>query len=551
MVWCGESPWCVRFPCAALMQAAGLEHWSSSDGVLVDPTPPFVVGEWFIDGTDVYLNRDFFSDGVIEAQWLYGFYDPESFISHYVIEVELVTDTSEQTVYGPVYWGDQAYAQIKGLELTHKSIYRVSITAFNYAGGSGKYHTPGSMFDATPPETEDAVVIDGSQLQGEFVFRGEDMEWMNGRVSLFGTWSGFTDPESGIWYYHINALDVDGVPMTEWFVVSGGQTEGFVRTPGLQHGETYYFAVRALNFAGNTATLLSNGVRIDRTPPVATTQAHYVVNGSVSSFMTSPSASVSVAWGVEDPESGVRVICLHAHSALAVACWPFFVQPLTPQHCPCTPCHAVFSPACSCAGVSHSCGTAVCRSELCPVPLTRVLAGLSSTRQPPPTSAKCCTVRDSSTTPQLSASTGPVMLSHSRPRYVLVCGLLFSFFALSRVVLCAGCSPLFPVSPLYCWRCVSPATHGGLFVTGGRCGRGWQRGHGHQLPGQLRPVHRAVALVHGPGLSHSTVLGCHRLRSSPHGCLRGAVHGRGSGHVLFLDTSEPEVWVSLLRCRPC
>lgn len=302
------------------LQAAGLTRVSSSDGVLLDQTVPVVTGEWFVDGTDRNRNRDFFSDGVIVAQWAFGFFDGESFIDHFEVQVDPWPEGASEPgapVFGPAFWGKFETLTLKDLTLEHKTTYKVVVRAYNGAGGSARFSTRGQFYDETPPETDAATVNDGSELMGERSFPAGtvDLDWAGTRFTLYGTWEGFTDPESSILNYHVNALDQDGVPIMEWMYVPRSELTARVVTPGLRHGDTYFFAVRATNFADNTAMLQSDGVRIDLTLPGVLTKAHFLVNGERSRFMGSRNHSVSVAWAVVDPESGVRCCSVGTHKA--------------------------------------------------------------------------------------------------------------------------------------------------------------------------------------------------------------------------------------------
>lgn len=280
--------------------------------MLIDQTEPVVTGEWFIDGTNVNRNRDFFSDGVIVASWRFGFFDGESFIDHFEVTVDQIPAGETlpgAPVFGPAFWGISDTLELKDLELVHATTYVVVIKAFNGAGADVQWQTPGQLYDTTPPDTTEAAVNDGSVLMGErsFPLGTTDLAWSGAARTLYGSWGNFTDPESGILHYEVNALDVDGVPVTHWTYVPRSELTARVLTPGLRHGDVYYYAVRVTNKAENTAMLRSDGVRIDVTRPGVATTAHFQVSGTRSLFLGSAEHSVAVAWTVVDPESGVRV----------------------------------------------------------------------------------------------------------------------------------------------------------------------------------------------------------------------------------------------------
>lgn len=277
----------------------------STDGVLVDQTPPVITGEWFLDGFNVDRNRDFFSDGVIRATWKFGFFDGESFIDHFEVSVNR-TDTGAG-IFGVEFWGKSDVLVLEDLPLEHNVKYRVEVTAVNGAGVRASFQTLGSLYDTTAPETEAATVIDGSVAMGPIRFTGVDLAWTSSVQTIYGTWEGFVDPESDIRHYDVNALDEDMLPLAEWHRIPRGEGTGGVVTPGLFHGRQYFFAVRATNFAQNTSLLVSDGVYVDLTPPVITLPTGVLVNGVPSRLMGDPEQNITAVWAASDPESDVRV----------------------------------------------------------------------------------------------------------------------------------------------------------------------------------------------------------------------------------------------------
>ncbi|HYF01483.1 MAG TPA: Ig-like domain-containing protein, partial [Planctomycetota bacterium] len=99
---------------------------------------------------------------------------------------------------------------------------------------------------------------------------GLDIDWQNHTNSLSANWSGFSDPQSGVvayrWAIGTTAGGADVLPFTDV-----GTARGSLATPALADGAIYYVTVEALNGAGLAVTAVSDGVRIDTTPPAAPT----------------------------------------------------------------------------------------------------------------------------------------------------------------------------------------------------------------------------------------------------------------------------------------
>lgn len=96
---------------------------------------------------------------------------------------------------------------------------------------------------------------------------------------------------------------------------------------GLEHGQTYFVAVTAINSAGLSTTSSSNGVTIDRTPPIvqgffitsAITIDHNKISGNISSHINAVSkytCNMSATWNyIVDEESKIKRVSVCATTA--------------------------------------------------------------------------------------------------------------------------------------------------------------------------------------------------------------------------------------------
>ena len=135
--------------------------------------------------------------------------------------------------------------------------YTLSARATDAAGNLSQVVTgDGILIDLTPPYT--GVVYDVIELQqlSDEVFTGSD-------TSLFGSWESFGDDVSGIAGYEVSVNDGSIYPWTAIGDVSTKKLDGL----DLTHGSTYSFDV-PLDNAGNTsATVSSNGIKVDTQAP--------------------------------------------------------------------------------------------------------------------------------------------------------------------------------------------------------------------------------------------------------------------------------------------
>ncbi|HOO55334.1 MAG TPA: FG-GAP-like repeat-containing protein [bacterium] len=121
----------------------------------------------------------------------------------------------------------------------------------------------GQLVDIDPPLTGAAIVNDGL---------GADEDFTTSNSSLSCNWSGFTDPDSGVIYYHYALGTTSGATDVIDWTSNGTATTATLTGLSLSDGQSYYFSIIAENNAGLQATpVQTDGIYVDSTPPTTVT----------------------------------------------------------------------------------------------------------------------------------------------------------------------------------------------------------------------------------------------------------------------------------------
>ena len=164
------------------------------------------------------------------------------------------------------------------------------------------------LIDSSPP-VKGVVKVNGKE---SFVVLKEGQP-------LFASWWGFDDFQSGIKEYQWKicfAVKISDC-ITE-FVRVGLKSQIVLSDMGIDHGKEYQFVVKAVDFAGLDATVVSNSFILDKTYP----ETGVVFNGQKTfedRFFQSSSTEISARWeGFRDQESGISLyeICIGSISGL-------------------------------------------------------------------------------------------------------------------------------------------------------------------------------------------------------------------------------------------
>ena len=171
---------------------------------------------------------------------------------YFIIADDIVRNTN-------VYLNSTFEATRLQLHSSHK--YYFTVTAYNNVG----LHTTISS---------DGFVVDQHQPVAGVVYNTHSYKnyGMQSATDIFDlSWQGFLDHDSGISLYLVAVFEEsDNETAILNFTDVGFQISVSLTNLALQHGKSYYGAVKAVDAAGHeSATVYSKGKLIDNTPPVA------------------------------------------------------------------------------------------------------------------------------------------------------------------------------------------------------------------------------------------------------------------------------------------
>ena len=287
---------------------AGLSSETASNGVVIDrtaPNPGVVVAQ-YVFPSKYDRNKNEVPGSLMVVSWT-GFTDPESGIrqtSWAVGEDLLSLKLSSGNIYTEVIADDSVGGVvISNQTLVENKTYFVCIRVRNGAGlqrtdcSSGLFVILGK-FSA-------GVVSDGP------VISAKDIDFQLDDKAIWAHWSGFKDPVFGIFRYDWCIRDQppnpSGSDLCKWpFLESHHLKTSTNRFHNLtlEHGKKYYVTVRAENYRGEHVSASSDGVVVDRTPPIGKSLQISPTTGKGSLYVNAPSAPV-VTWSIDDPESGI------------------------------------------------------------------------------------------------------------------------------------------------------------------------------------------------------------------------------------------------------
>lgn len=266
--------------------SAGLGSVGTSDGVLVDATPP-IVGE-VRDGTgqDIDVQGP---TGRISANWS-GFDDSETGITQY--EWAIGCSPGADDIQPFVWLGDVGSATSGLLTLVDGATYYVAVRVTNGAGETTIGVSNGVTVDFS-------AVVSGTVNDGN----GADVDFQAAANSVAANWSGFVSSRSPIvdysWQVGTTAGGSDVVAPTSVGLVQSFSTSALV----LQDGVRYFVTISAHCEDGTFASATSDGVTVDSSPPLPGT----VADGTSEDLdVYSAGGGLAANWsGFADPGSGV------------------------------------------------------------------------------------------------------------------------------------------------------------------------------------------------------------------------------------------------------
>ena len=260
----------------------------SSNGFIVDKTAP---AKGLVTVAHKILNQT--ANEVDYTLTWDGFKDLESGIRGYEFCLGYIKDvcSTAPTNAGLILQGTVRYFTPVDLSTPFYGI----VIATNKAGLKTTVRSDATKIDFTPPIA--GTVIDGV---------GKDLDYINDSVALVTTWSGFTDPQSGIEKCRLTIIE-EG-PTGHFLVLrltvkaNGSIPHKIILIPGIK----YIATVKCRNPDGFKTSVSSNGAVCDNTPPITGKIFHGTDRNSDTRYQSSTNA-LSVHWSAgRDPQSGVK-----------------------------------------------------------------------------------------------------------------------------------------------------------------------------------------------------------------------------------------------------
>ncbi|KAL9987460.1 hypothetical protein ACROYT_G001773 [Oculina patagonica] len=298
----------------------GLLSKSSSSAIIIDrsaPNPGIVAAHHaFPRNYDESKNK--VPNSSFAVSWT-GFTDSESGIKKTSWAVGTDCQTLKQgggDLYTEIIADNSVGGVIIGNQtLVENKTYCVCIRVANGAGLHRTDCSPGML--VILGKLSAGVVSDGP------VTSANDIDFQLDDRAIWAHWSGFKDPVFGISSYDWCIGDKPPNPFGSESCAWPFMEVHHLKTKAsrfhnltLTHGKKYYVSVKAENTRGDTVVSSSDGVVIDRTPPIAKSIQISPSSGKDTLFLTSPSAPV-VTWSIDDPESGI------SHFFVSVGSIPF------------------------------------------------------------------------------------------------------------------------------------------------------------------------------------------------------------------------------------
>lgn len=228
------------------VNGAGLKSTKSSNGIVVDDTPPTpgIIYDGIVVGKDINFQSDTTS---LSCTWM-NFTDKESHVSSYTVCFSRDGETCDVTDAQKVHSTINTFTY-KYLRLVDSVTYYGVVTGMNGAGLVYTASSNGVLIDTTPPTA--GYVYEG---------RGQDIDCMWINESLHVHWSHFHDEQSGIVNYE---FAVGSKPDSNELLpfMSVGLATNATCNPSWSGDQIVYVTVAAYNEAGGRITASSDGIK--------------------------------------------------------------------------------------------------------------------------------------------------------------------------------------------------------------------------------------------------------------------------------------------------
>jgi len=215
----------------------------SSDGITVDTASP-VVDSVIEDPSGTMEDVDWLAQGQnVDIRWS-GF--DNGIINRY--EFSISTTPGNENILSWTAVGIKTDTTLIGLNINEGIQYYSNVRAVDMADNiSNITSSDGFQIDASPPTT-------GSIYDGLV----EDIDYSESPDSISCNWSGFEDSKSGISHYEVALGSISGgIDILDF--MDAGSDNSFSQTGlSLDHGNTYYASVRAVDSVGNVSDFVSS-----------------------------------------------------------------------------------------------------------------------------------------------------------------------------------------------------------------------------------------------------------------------------------------------------
>ncbi|XP_046852682.1 uncharacterized protein LOC124445941 [Xenia sp. Carnegie-2017] len=249
----------VYYVIVCALNMAGLRSCTSSDGVLVDPTPSTV--GFVYDGLlapDINYQSSLTK---MSANWE-RIWDLESRIERFEWAI---VDNYQNMVMKFVDVGLQTHVTTeKALKLMHNRTYIVYLRVYNRAGGLRELHSNGVTIDTTSPIPTDIVL--GAKWRFD---QKTGNYYSSSATGINVTWRNYKEFESELWYYKWGIGTSKCGTQTQQLINIGLSTSTNTSRNELvfQQGIHYYVTVVARNRANLVSQSCTPGLIFDYSPP--------------------------------------------------------------------------------------------------------------------------------------------------------------------------------------------------------------------------------------------------------------------------------------------
>ena len=284
---------------------AGLRKCISSDGVLIDLSPPSygVVYDGIIEPDLKYQS----SLSHIAANWE-GIWDLDSGVEKFEWSVgTTVHDKTSVLNYTDVGLSTHVRSQT-ALRLLSGTKYYVHLKVTNQIGAVRELVSDGVIVDGSPPIP--STIYPGFGSQGEWKYSKQENAFYSATTSSVAVyWNRFSEPESEVWYYKW-AIGTSKCGTQVQALTNIGRSNyanttmtDIVFKPGIK----YYITVISRNRAGLVSRSCSDALVFDSTPPLPGKVHIGQPSGRNEGKTFLSNSSVSILWDeFKDPASGIK-----------------------------------------------------------------------------------------------------------------------------------------------------------------------------------------------------------------------------------------------------